>query len=190
MARLSAAQKKRRRKAKSQGGGVAREANDNKKDKKNNSADQLALEVRAKMTGLPIELCRDQRAGTFIGVLAIQGGRKRSDGITMTQYDALKNAATLREEYSRALSSPDSLAKRTGGMTGDADTESFASWSRAIESRYKEMQAAIQEAQFSNPRGNLHSALQYCVYQNEPHPHMLGDLRLLANALDHFFKGN
>ena len=191
MARLTAAQKNKRKREKKHGAGVARPANSNKANNKVSEAvDQLALEARAKMTGLPIALCRDQRAGTFIGVLAIQGSKKRTDGITVTQYDALKNCLALHEEYLRAISAPDGLANRSPGMTGDADTDSFASWAKATRVRHGEMNKAIQEAQFSNPRGNLYAALQYAVYDNQNHPHMIGDLRLLANALDHFFKGN
>lgn len=108
----------------------------------------------------------------------------------MEQYDALKNALSLREEYQRAISAPDPLANRTSGMTGDADTESFADWSRATRDRYDGMVTAIQEAQYEQRQSNMFAALQYIVYENQTLPQMLGDLRLLANALDHFFKGN
>lgn len=193
MAKLSKSQRSKRQAQKKYGGGVPREAKHGDVAvmvrQGEEPAAQLAMEVRARRTGLPLKKCMDPRSGTFIGVLALRGEANKGDGLSQPQYDALLRAFELRQEYYRALSVPDSLAKRSSGVSGDFEPDSLGTWAKGIIRRYDGMKCAIQEQQ-NIERGNLFAALDLCVYRDQEIEYMAGDLRILGNTLVHYFNGN
>lgn len=148
------------------------------------NADGIAL--RMKVFGLSETDARDQKASTYIGRLCMAGRKASADGITEAQYEAATAYRQAYESFQRAVKSPDALRTGTGGASGGEGPD-YASWcGRQIE-KWEALQKAIQTEQgFHENRGsNMWAALDYLVFRDQPHPHMIGDLRLALNAVGH-----
>lgn len=154
--------------ARTDGGRISRAANSNRMD----APDKLAKEVRMRMHGLTKAEATLPEGGTVIGRMKIAGD------LSKEQYDALVSYQMTRERYMIAIRAPDSLKTISGGAMGTAEDESDASAVAA----WDRVQNVIREAQ-KYERGNLAAALQYIVVRDEHHDHMVGDLRIVANAL-------
>ncbi len=155
--------------ARTDSGRISRAANANDP---NEAPDKLAKEVRMRMHGLRKEDAALPEAGTVIGRLRLSGE------ISETQYDALDRYAKLADRYMTVMQVPDSLRKRGAGGAYDPDEETDAS----IRSAWADVTRSIHDAQrYCN--GNLFAALQFLVLREEWHAHMVGDVRLAANAL-------
>jgi hypothetical protein len=159
---------------------------------------KLALEARARMTGLSIERAHDQQAGQWLGRLhmAYQTWHRQerasdkpqpSMSISTSQYHALLSYQTLHNNYLKAVGAPGAVYDGAGGM-GLGDEDAAETWARHCKGKHKAARDAIQEAQNGCP-GNLWAALDYCVIQEQQMPHMIGDLRVLANAMAVHFNG-
>ena len=158
---------------------------------------KLALEARARMTGIAIEHAHDQQAGQWLGRLHMayqrwEKGRARQDNpqpemsISTAQYHALLTYQTAHNNYLKAVGAPGAIFD--GGGQGLGDEDAAETWARHCKMKYNSAREAIQAAQNTSP-GNLWAALDYCVIQEMEMHHMLGDLRILANALAVHFSG-
>lgn len=142
----------------------------------------LAIDARQRLFGLSREEARDQRAGTFIGRLCLLS--ERGGGITQLQYDALCAWEESARENSMVISGPKDDAafdlNRVHGRAGDED----GGQSIRVRARHRAAELAIMDKQ-AELRGtvNLFAALYECVQRDREHFHLLGDLRVAANAL-------
>lgn len=176
---------------------IVREPNGRPSRKAKDPPSKLALEVRARMTGLSIERAHDQQAGQWLGRLhmAYQAWHKKdrnddkqqpSQSISTGQYHALLSYQTLHNNYLKAVGAPGAVYD--GGGQGLGDEDAAETWARHSKAKYKAAREVIQTAQNSS-QGNLWAALDHCVIQEQQMPHMIGDLRVLANALATHFNG-
>lgn len=135
------------------------------------------------MHGVSMKDAGTAEAATVIGRLSLG---PRSEGISRDQYEALDAYRDIRARYFKSIMAPDSLAVSSGaGGLPDADD---ADMRIRAKNRYMAAQDAIMACQMENPRGNIFAALDYLVIRDEMHSHMVGDLRLVGNALHrHFF---
>lgn len=147
-------------------------------------ADIVALDARRRHLGLTQEQAKDQKAGTFIGYLNMIGPR---DGLSDDQYEAATNYLSLRQAYLRAISAPGRIVDSEGYGRDDV-TEAYEDWVRDTKDAYAACRSAIQEAQNENRGANLWASLDLIVIQDQHMHHMIGDLRILCNALARFFR--
>lgn len=168
--------------------GVAREPNGrvSRSGIDHGPADVVALDARRRHLGLTKEQARDQKAGSFIGYLNLIGPR---DGLSDDQYEAATSYIDLRSSYLRAIKAPDAtINNRVVGGAGDEVSDAYVEWASSVRDRYAGCRKAIQEAQNENRHANLWAALDLCIHQDQAVHHMVGDLRLLTNALARFFR--
>lgn len=160
------------------GGRISRAANGNE------PPDKLAKETRMRHYGVSEAEAKTPEAGTVIGRLKLKGrgDEQQPDSISENQYDALISYQMTRERYLIAIRAPDSLKNVAGGVLSipddDADRAAIAAWDR--------VQKVIRDAQCMD-NGNLQAALQYLVVRDEYHPHLVGSLKVVANALFRFY---
>lgn len=133
----------------------------------------------------------DQRAGSVIGRMAMQGE------ISAAQYDAAVRYAEDVHNYRRAISAPripgavDLNAIRGGGV----DNAEHVEFSRRAIRRYcgddgrGGILGALRECQGSiaNRGSNLAAALDYFVLRDEFHAHMIPWLRIALNCLSRHY---
>lgn len=181
------AEKIRRRRGRPRIEGAAREPNGrvSRSGIDHGPADVVALEARRRHLGLTREQAKDQKAGTYIGYLNLLGKR---DGLSNDQYEAACQFQSLYRAYQRAIQSPGRLLDGDGGMASAEITEAYEEWAKRTKTAYDECRSAIQEAQNEQRQSNLWAALDLCVIQGHHMPHMLGDLRILCNALARHFR--
>jgi hypothetical protein len=138
--------------------------------------DRLAKETRVRLHGIDRDDADQPEAGTFIGRL------KLSRQISHEQYESFVRYEMTRERYYMAINAPDSLKTRRGGVmsipSDDDDKGAIVAWDK--------LTRAIMEAQ-KYERGNLMAALNFLVTRDEEHHHMIGDLRVVGNALCRFY---
>ncbi len=149
-------------------------------------ADKLALNVRARMAGISLVEAKDQKAESFIGILSIRG--LGNGGISMAQYDALVEYRQLCQDHARACDTPGShvAGEGTGGVF---DLERHVRWCSSVKQRYDLMKRALYHAQEIHSRENLWGALDVCVRQDLRMWHLVGALRLAANAVAKCLRG-
>jgi hypothetical protein len=132
----------------------------------------LARQARVRLHGVNQNDADQPEAGSFIGRLKMTGQ------ISPAQYEAFIRYQMTRERYLIAINAPDSLATRSGGVMNIPDPES----DRKAITAWDGVMQAIRTAQMYQ-RGNLMAALNFLVTRDEPHHHMVGDLRIVGNAL-------
>lgn len=172
----------------------AREENGRlQRDTKREAADKVPLAVRARMSGITIAQAKDQKAGTFIGLLRIRAEQDTRDtiGITKDQYDALVRFGAIARDYRRAIGVPGAGQCEEGGSGngGPEISEGYVRWCSRARQRHAEAMDAVMEAQMGNRTDHLLGALQYCVVEDLRMWHLVGALRLAANALSAHFEG-
>lgn len=148
-------------------------------------ADVVALDARRRHLGLTQEQAKDQKAGSFIGYLNLIG---HEDGLSDEQYEAATSYLGLREAYMRAIKAPGRAIDGEHGIPGSDVTDAYEDWVRDTKEVYVDCRNAIQEAQNENRGSNLWAALDLCIHQDQHMYHMVGDLRLLTNAMGRFFR--
>lgn len=146
--------------------------------------DGIALRMR--VFGLTEKEARDQKAATYVGRLCLAGQRNNTDGISPPQYDAAVAYMEARQNFKRAVKSPDALATGSGGASG-VDGPGYDEWCQRAVRKWEAIQVAIQTEQgFHENRGaNMWAAVNYLLERDEQVPHMIGDLRLALNAVGH-----
>lgn len=162
--------------------GVAREPNG--RVSRAAPADVVALDARRRHLGLTKEQAKDQKAGSFIGYLSLIGPR---DGLSGSQYEAATNYLALRQAYLRAINAPGRVIDGVSTAAPDI-TEAYEEWVANTKEVYADCRKAIEEAQNENRRANLWAALDLCIHQDQTVHHMIGDLRIVCNALARFFR--
>lgn len=147
-------------------------------------ADVVALDARRRHTGLPADKARDQKAATFIGYLNLIGPR---DGLSEAQYEAATNFMGLYVSYLRSIKAPGVMLEGEGGQPSNDITEAYEDWVLDTKEAYLSCRKAIQEAQNQNRCANLWAALGICILEDQWMHHMIGDVRILCNALARHF---
>lgn len=167
--------------------GVAREPNGrvSRSGVDHGPADVVALDARRRHLGLTRDQAKDQKAGSFIGYLNLIGP---VDGISDDQHEAATSYLNLREAYLRAINAPGRVLDSDIGITISEVTEAYEDWVADTKQAYENCRKAIQEAQNENRHANLWAALDLCIIQDQHMHYMIGDLRLLTNALGRFFR--
>lgn len=146
--------------------------------------DKVAREARIKMFGVDAKDASTAQAATFMGRLSLLG--TAGGGISPDQYEALARFAACREQYMLSINAPDSLlSKGPGGASGEDDAEHKA----RIKTRYFSARAAIQQAQNEHPGSNLWAVVQFIVIDDQNLSYMIGDLRIVGNALMRHYQG-
>lgn len=142
--------------------------------------DKVAKEARMKMYGIAKDVAGSPEAATVVGRLYLLG--QRGGGISLEQYNGLCQYRDGREQYLKAIQAPDSLAsKSSSGPTRSEDEDAEA---RAkAKARYMSARRAIQDCQNENPGRNMWAAVDYLVIKDLDFSYMIGDLRLVGNAL-------
>jgi len=148
-------------------------------------ADVVALDARRRHLGLTKEQAKDQKAGSFIGYLNLIG---HVDGLSDHQYEAATNYNGLHNAYLRAIGAPGRVIDGDAGTPAPEVTNAYIDWVIDTKEVYADCRKAIQEAQDENRHANLWAALDLIIIQDQHLPHMIGDLRLLTNALVRFFR--
>lgn len=150
-------------------------------------ADEMTLEIRAKhlaaQWGVKVASMQEARnpmLGTFIGVLHVRKELSRE------QYDAGQRVLDLRNLEMKRIACENAIYERFGFSSGVLSPEQFDERQRAISAVWGDFKRSIQSAQ-NEHRGNLWAALQYCLYEDQSFPHMIGDLRLALNVAHRFF---
>ncbi len=133
--------------------------------------------------GVPADMARDPRTGSYLGRLAMAG---RGEGISQDQYEAATRYIDLYNSYQKAIGSPGAHYEQIGGVNA-SDPDAYADWCIRVKQAYKSAQAAIQEAQAEERSENLWASLQYVIIQDQEIPHLLSSTRLVCNALHRHF---
>ncbi|WP_152662436.1 hypothetical protein [Devosia soli] len=145
---------------------------------------RTGVEARNKMHGLKPEDCRDVRAGSFVGRLAMTGE------ITPQQYEAAKVYLEQYHEMAIAVRSPRQPGAIDLNATkgGSGDYENVPKNVAAL-SAWRAATAAIQDRQNQlKGSGALYAALQYCVLEDQELHHLIGWLREGLNALARHYR--
>lgn len=150
----------------------------------NENAEAIALRMR--VFGLSEKEARDQKAATYVGRLCLAGLRKSTDGISQAQYDAAQAYLEARQNFQKAVKSPNALATGNGGASG-AEGPGYEQWCQRAVVKFEAIKLAIQTEQgFHENRGaNMWAAVNYLLERDEQMPHLIGDLRLALNAVGH-----
>lgn len=150
-------------------------------------SDKVAREARMKIFGVCAEDASTAEAATVIGrwsIIGVKGG-----GISRDQYEALTRFAIGREQYMGSIQAPDSLRSKGGAGSSSLDEVQDAESKGRIKRRYLAARKAIQDAQNECPGSNLWAVLQYIVIDNMDFSNMIGDTRILGNALHRHYQG-
>lgn len=167
--------------------GVAREANGrvSRSGRDFTPSNDTGIEARANRLGLTVIQARDQKAGTFIGYLNLLG---KQDGVSDDQYDAAIKFLDLRRNYLLAIKAPNAERRDDNpGVGSNEVSDNYIDWCARVRSDYEACRKAIQNAQ-NESRCNLWAALDLCLIRDERMDHMIGDIRILCNALIVFFR--
>jgi hypothetical protein len=117
----------------------------------------------------------DPAVNSVVGRLLLAGD------LSDDQYTALDRFICAHKTYMKAIQAPDSLsAPGAGGKVGDEEADT--AWRVSAERSYKAARQAVRDAQERN-NGNLYAAIDFLGFRDELHQHMVGDLRLVGNAL-------
>lgn len=155
-------------------------------------ADVIALDARRRhlgktedRPGLVGDQVKDQKAGSFIGYLNLLGS---IDGLSDDQYEAATQFLGLRTAYLRAIKAPGGVRDGEPVAQSGEVTEAYEDWVADTKESYASCRRAVQEAQNENRRSNLWAALDLCIIQDQRIYPLIGDLRVLCNALCRFFR--
>ncbi|GEM_PF-2000829 len=152
-------------------------------DKEEREAMRTGIEARHKHYGYDAKTAKDQRAGSFIGRLAMSGE------ITAQQHEAALRYLEVYTEMQIAVGGPKPSGavnlNATKGLPGpenvERSTKALAGW-RAAEKAVQERQNELRG------QGAIYAALDYCVIRDQEQIHMLGWLREGLNALARHFR--
>lgn len=149
--------------------------------------DKVAKEARMRIFGVDESVASTAEASSFMGRLSLLG--PKGGGISRDQYDALVRFSMERESYMKAIMAPDSLVNVGEGGPSSFDEQADAESRNRAKRRYLSARDAIQAAQNENRTVNLWAAVEHIVIKNMNFSHMIGDLRLVGNALHRHYQG-
>lgn len=150
-------------------------------------ADKVAREARMRIFGVEAEVASTPEAASFMGRLSLLG--QKGGGISRDQYEALIRFSMDRESYMKSIMAPDSLVNVGDGGPSSFDEQADAESRARAKRRYMKARDAIQAAQNENRTVNLWAAIEHIVIKNMNFSHMIGDLRLVGNALHRHYQG-
>jgi len=150
-----------------------------------NPVQKVALEARARHTGLTLEEAAQPQAENYLGILSLLGAQ---EGLSVEQYEAAQRFLTIRNEYRKSLLSAGAYYEQNGKRREGDDMEEYAAWVARVRQRYGQALKAVEEAQFDNGRENLYAALHYVVMEGRKLPHLIGATRMVLNALYRHFQ--
>jgi hypothetical protein len=121
---------------------------------------------------------RDQMAGSYIGRLCLCGE------ITHQQFDAAQAYLADRRDYHMAIDAPKQMgAVDLNAVHGRNHGENVKRSQQSV-AKFKAAEAAIRNAQTNlGNMGNLYAAVSLCIINDGELRHMVGDVRLVLNAL-------
>jgi len=135
------------------------------------------------MLGVPVEMARDPRTGSYIGRLFLFG---RGEGLSRDQYDAAIQFLRLHNDWRKVIGSPEAHYEQRA--TVDAvDPDKYEAWAAHTLKEYEAVKEAIQREQMQLRGENLWAALQYVVIRDMELPHLIGPTRIVCNALHRHF---
>ena len=137
-----------------------------------------ALMARLRVHNVPMDKLRDQMAGSFIGRLCLCGE------ITHQQFDAAQAYLADRRDYHMAIDAPKQMgAVDLNAVHGRNHHENVKRSQQSVQ-KFNAAEAAIRNAQTSlGNMGNLYAAVSLCIINDGELRHMVGDVRLVLNAL-------
>ena len=151
---------------------------------KEEPADMVARIKRMQLFGLTYEQSNQPKASTFIGRLNMEGD------ITNDQYNAIDRLLVAKALYFASIDPPDSLAKRTSGPRLVLDAEEEGKRAAAILERYKGAMKTLIQLQHSFPSEKITMARENCIFNDCSMPELIGEIRLIANALQRYWERN
>jgi len=148
-------------------------------DREQQDAISVGIAARQRVHGVAPHESRDQRAGSYAGRLCMSGE------LTRVQYDALMTWLEDNANYAIATCAPRQPGavdlNRTQGSSGDYEN---VARNKIWVARYEAAMHAVQAKQIEiRGAGNLHAALYEIMLRDHELPHLVGDLRVAANAL-------
>lgn len=145
--------------------------------------DQAGRDARVRIFGLSHRDAVEPKAGTFIGRMNIK--KDLSDA----QYDALGRYLRDRARRLHSIQAKTGLEKtsHSGLMVTKTDGE-IAADAKRYEAAYLNARQAVVNAQLEHRNTNLIAAIQYAVEEDLDLPHMIADVRLVANALQRHYR--
>jgi hypothetical protein len=150
---------------------------DHRKPDRAEPADRVALEARARQTGLTVEQSKDQRAATWYGQLAIRGQ------LSTPQFEGLERLRALKNKYRSVMGIP---GRDTDGSTGDGG-EIDPAYVTAIKDAHSDAMAELQDIQNKTRAANIPAIVDLVVMRGERHDHMLAGVVMVATwAAKHF----
>jgi hypothetical protein len=154
----------------------------------------VGLEARERVHGLPratkdrktgkeVAVSREPMAGSFVGRLCQQRVLSRD------QYEAATTWLEDATNYTRVRRSPiQPNAIDLNATRGGVDNYENVSLTERITKRYHDAGKAVVDAQNAiGGLANLFGALDVCVRQDAECWHLVGDLRIVLNALAKFY---
>ena len=146
-----------------------------------------ALMARLRVHNVPMDKLRDQMAGSYIGRLCMQhlaSGCDEKVGITLVQFDAAQAYLAGRRDYHMAIDAPKQMgAVDLNAVHGRNHHENVKRSQQSV-AKFRAAEAAIRDAQTAlGNMGNLYAALDLCVHNDVELRHLVGDVRLVLNAL-------
>lgn len=137
-----------------------------------------ALMARLRVHKVPMDKLRDQMAGSYIGRLCLSGE------ITHQQFDAAQAYLADRRDYHMAIDAPKQMgAVDLNAVHGRNHHENVKRSQQSV-AKFRAAEAAIREAQtVLGNMGNLYAAVSLCIINDEELRHLVGDVRLVLNAL-------
>ena len=137
-----------------------------------------ALMARLRVHNVPMDKLRDQMAGSYIGRLCLSGE------ITHQQFDAAQAYLAGRRDYHMAIDAPKQMgAVDLNAVHGRNHHENVKRSQQSV-AKFRAAEAAIRDAQTAlGNMGNLYAALDLCVHNDVELRHLVGDVRLVLNAL-------
>lgn len=148
---------------------------------------KVAQLARMRIFGMTASEALSDLATDNLGRLHLAYKRDKSDGISTSQYDAAERYREVLNDRRKAECSPAAHYDQTGTV-GTSDPDDYEKWVVRAKQAYTDARRAIEEAQLETRNSNLFAAVQFMLENDQYFPHMIGDIRLVCNALyRHFF---
>lgn len=148
---------------------------------------KVAQLARMRIFGMTASEALSDLASDNLGRLHLAYKRDKTEGISTSQYDAAERYREVLNDRRKAECSPAAHYDHTGTV-GTSDPDDYAKWVVRAKQTYNDARRAIEEAQLETRTSNLFAAVQFLLEDDQYFPHMIGDIRLVCNALHrHFF---
>lgn len=148
---------------------------------------KVAQQARMRIFGMTASEAMSDLAGDNLGRLHMAWKRDKAEGISTSQYDAAERYREVYNDKRKADCSPAAHYDHIGSV-GSSDPDEYEAWVKRAKQAHADARKAIEDAQIETRNGNLFGAVQLMLEQDQFFSHMIGDIRLVCNALHrHFF---